>query len=612
MTTTASSQIQSDGSTSHARLAAWVAEVAALTTPDRISWVTGSDQEWTALTDQLVSTGTFTRLNDDIKPNSFHSASDPTDVARVEDRTYICSVDEKDCGPTNNWMAPDKMKALMSELYRGSMTGRTMYVIPFVMGRLHAEDPKFGVEITDSAYVAVSMRVMTLSGSEVLKRIEETDADFVPALHSVGAPLQPGEKDVVWPCNDTKYIVHFPEERMIWSFGSGYGGNALLGKKCYSLRIASVIARDEGWLAEHMLILKLTSPQKETHYIAAAFPSACGKTNMAMLAPTVPGWEVQTLGDDIAWMRFGKDGRLYAVNPEFGFFGVAPGTNEKTNPNAMRTIEKGNSVFTNVALTESGDVWWEGLENPPAHAIDWKGNDWTPEDGKNGVLSSHPNSRYCTPIEQCPILAPEYNDPDGVPISAIFFGGRRNTTIPLVTESRDWSHGTFMGATLSSETTAASTGQVGLVRRDPMAMLPFIGYDAGDYFSHWLKIGKGADANKLPKIFLVNWFRRDADGGFLWPGFGENSRVLKWAVERLEGRAAAAETPIGYVPTPESLDTDGLDMTTEQVHEALSFSTQEWAAEIPQIQEWFSKFGETLPATLWTELDDLKARLGMK
>ena len=612
MTTTASSQIQSDGSTSHARLAAWVAEVAALTTPDRISWVTGSDQEWTTLTDQLVSTGTFTRLNDDIKPNSFHSASNPTDVARVEDRTYICSVDEKDCGPTNNWMAPDKMKALMSELYRGSMTGRTMYVIPFVMGRLHAEDPKFGVEITDSAYVAVSMRVMTLSGSEVLKRIEETDADFVPALHSVGAPLQLGEKDVAWPCNDTKYIVHFPEERTIWSFGSGYGGNALLGKKCYSLRIASVIARDEGWLAEHMLILKLTSPQKETHYIAAAFPSACGKTNMAMLAPTVPGWEVQTLGDDIAWMGFSKDGRLYAVNPEFGFFGVAPGTNEKTNPNAMRTIEKGNSVFTNVALTESGDVWWEGLENPPAHAIDWKGNDWTPEDGKNGVLSSHPNSRYCTPIEQCPILAPEYNDPQGVPISAIFFGGRRNTTIPLVTESRDWSHGTFMGATLSSETTAASTGQVGLVRRDPMAMLPFIGYDAGDYFSHWLKIGKGADANKLPKIFLVNWFRRDADGGFLWPGFGENSRVLKWAVERLEGRAAAVETPIGYVPTPESLDTDGLDMTTEQVHEALSFSTQEWAAEIPQIQEWFSKFGETLPATLWTELDDLKARLGMK
>jgi phosphoenolpyruvate carboxykinase (GTP) len=612
MTTTADSQIQSDGSTSHARLAAWVAEVAALTTPDRISWVTGSDQEWKTLTDGLVSTGTFTRLNDDIKPNSFHAASDPTDVARVEDRTYICSVDEKHCGPTNNWMAPDKMKALMSDLYRGSMAGRTMYVIPFVMGRLNAADPKFGVELTDSAYVAVCMRVMTLCGSEVLKRIEETDAEFVPALHSVGAPLQPGEKDVVWPCNSTKYIVHFPEERMIWSYGSGYGGNALLGKKCYSLRIASVIARDEGWLAEHMLILKLTSPQKEVHYVAAAFPSACGKTNMAMLSPTVPGWEVQTLGDDIAWMRFGKDGRLYAVNPEFGFFGVAPGTNEKTNPNAMRTMEKGNSVFTNVALTDNGDIWWEGLENPPAHAIDWKGNEWTPEDGKNGVLSSHPNSRYCTPIEQCPILAPEYNDPDGVPISAIFFGGRRNTTIPLVTESRDWAHGTFMGATLSSETTAASTGAVGVVRRDPMAMLPFIGYDAGDYFNHWLSVGKGADATKLPRIFYVNWFRRDVDDKFLWPGFGENSRVLKWAIERLEGRAGATETPIGYVPTPEFLDTDGLDMTPEHIQLALHVSTEEWAAEIPQIEEWFHKFGDTLPATLWTELDDLKSRLGVK
>ena len=612
MTTTADPQTHSDGSTSHGRLATWVAEVAALTTPDRISWVTGSDQEWTTLTDGLVATGTFTRLNEDLKPNSFHCASNPSDVARVEDRTYICSVDEKDAGPTNNWMAPDEMKAQMRHLYRGSMAGRTMYVIPFVMGRLNAEKPMFGVEITDSAYVVASMRVMALCGSAVLTKIEELDADFVPALHSVGAPLQPGEQDVVWPCNDTKYIVQFPEERMIWSYGSGYGGNALLGKKCYSLRIASVIARDEGWLAEHMLILKLTSPQKETHYIAAAFPSACGKTNMAMLSPTIPGWEVQTLGDDIAWMKFGKDGRLYAVNPEFGFFGVAPGTNEKTNPNAMRTIEKGNSVFTNVALTDSGDVWWEGLENMPAHAIDWKGNDWTPEDAKNGVLSSHPNSRYCTPIDQCPILAPEYHDPQGVPISAILFGGRRNTTIPLVTESRDWMHGTFMGATLSSETTAAATGQVGVVRRDPMAMLPFIGYDAGDYFNNWIKVGKGADATKLPKIYYVNWFRRDADGGFLWPGFGENSRVLKWIIERIEGRAEAAETPIGHVPTPESFDTDGLDMTAEQVKQALSVSTQEWADEVPQIQEWFDKFGETLPATLWTELDGLKARLGLK
>jgi phosphoenolpyruvate carboxykinase (GTP) len=612
MTSTTRAQIHSDGSTSHSRLAAWVAEIADLTTPDRISWVTGSDQEWTTLTDSLVASGTFTRLNESIKPNSFHCASDPSDVARVEDRTFICSVEEKDAGPTNNWMSPDKMKAIMKDLYRGSMTGRTMYVIPFIMGRLNAEDPKFGVEITDSAYVVVSMRVMALCGTAVLRRIEELDSEFVPALHSVGAPLRAGETDVPWPCNQTKYIVQFPEERMIWSYGSGYGGNALLCKKCYSLRIASVIARDEGWLAEHMLILKLTSPQQEVHYIVAAFPSSCGKTNMAMLEPTIPGWKVETLGDDIAWMKFGRDGRLYAVNPEFGFFGVAPGTNEKTNPNAMRTIEKGNSVFTNVALTGDGDVWWEGLENMPAHATDWKGNPWTPEDGANGVLSSHPNSRYCTPILQCPILAPEYDDPQGVPISAILFGGRRNSTIPLVTESRDWVNGTFMGATLSSETTAASTGEVGVVRRDPMAMLPFIGYDAGDYFEHWLTIGKSADAAKLPRIYYVNWFRRDGDGRFLWPGFGENCRVLKWVVERIEGRATAHETPIGYVPTTESLDIDGLDMTPDQIREALHVSTQEWAAEIPQIQEWFDKFGDTLPATLLTELDALKARLGLK
>jgi phosphoenolpyruvate carboxykinase (GTP) len=612
MTTTAGVQIHSDGSTSHSRLGAWVAEVAALTTPERISWVTGSDQEWKTLTDELVASGTFTRLNQFIKPNSFHCASDPTDVARVEDRTFICSVQEKDAGPTNNWMAPEQMKTLMTELYRGSMTGRTMYVIPFAMGHLGAEKPMFGVEITDSAYVVASMRVMARCGTTVLNKIEEINADFVPALHSVGAPLQAGEVDIPWPCNDTKYIVQFPEERMIWSYGSGYGGNALLGKKCYSLRIASVIARDEGWLAEHMLILKLTSPQKETHYVAAAFPSACGKTNMAMLAPTIPGWEVQTLGDDIAWMKFGKDGRLYAINPEFGFFGVAPGTNEKTNPNGMRAIEKGNSVFTNVALTEDGDVWWEGLGDAPDRATDWQGNEWTPEHGKSGVLSSHPNSRYCTPIEQCPILAPEYNDPAGVPISAILFGGRRNTTIPLVTESRDWVHGTFMGATLSSETTAAATGAVGLVRRDPMAMLPFIGYDAGDYFEHWLNIGKSADAAKLPRIYYVNWFRRDSDGGFLWPGFGENSRVLKWVVERIEGRASATETPIGYVPTPESLDTDGLDLTPEQIKAALHVSTQEWEAEIPQIHEWFDKFGDTLPPPLRTELDGLKDRLGLK
>jgi phosphoenolpyruvate carboxykinase (GTP) len=611
MTSTTTSPLDhQDAPTTHQGILDWVAEIAALTQPDRVHWCTGSDEEWTVLTDSLVASGTFTRLNPEKKPNSFHAASDPTDVARVEDRTFICSVDEKDCGPTNNWMDPEEMKGVMRDLYRGCMKGRTMYVIPFVMGHLEAENPMFGVEITDSAYVVASMRVMARMGTNVLRRMEEVGeggAPFVPALHSVGMPLAEGQADVPWPCNDTKYIVHFPEERAIWSFGSGYGGNALLGKKCYALRIASVMARDEGWLAEHMLILKLTSPEGVTKYVAAAFPSACGKTNLAMLAPSIPGWKVETLGDDIAWMRIGEDGRLYAVNPEFGFFGVAPGTNEKTNPNAMRTIERGNSVFTNVALTDDGDIWWEGMENTPAHATSWKGADWTPDGDE---LSSHPNSRYCTPIKQCPILAPEYDDPNGVPIDAILFGGRRKTTIPLVTEARDWTHGTFMGATLSSETTAAAVGQVGVVRRDPMAMLPFIGYHAGDYVNHWITVGKDNDATKLPRIFYVNWFRRDAEGDFLWPGFGENSRVLKWVVERLEGTAEAVETPIGYVPTPDSLDTEGLDMSTEALQQALAVDAEEWQAEIPQITEWFQKFGDRLPAVLWTELDGLKARLG--
>jgi len=593
--------------TTHEGILSWVSEIAELTQPDRVHWCTGSDEEWTELTDFLVSTGTFTRLNEEKKPNSFHAASDPSDVARVEDRTFICSVEEKDAGPTNNWMAPEQMKELMTDLYRGCMRGRTMYVVPFVMGHLEADSPMFGIEITDSAYVVASMRVMARMGTHVLRRMEELDAPFVPALHSVGMPLEPGQPDVAWPCNDTKYIVQFPEERAIWSYGSGYGGNALLGKKCYALRIASVMARDEGWLAEHMLILKLTSPEGVVKYVAAAFPSACGKTNLAMLEPSIPGWKVQTLGDDIAWMRIGEDGRLYAVNPEFGFFGVAPGTNEHTNPNAMKTINIGNSVFTNVALTDDGDIWWEGMENEPAHATSWKGQDWTPDSEE---LSSHPNSRYCTPIKQCPILAPEYDDPQGVPIDAILFGGRRKTTVPLVTEARDWTHGTFMGATLSSETTAAAVGQVGVVRRDPMAMLPFIGYNAGDYFNHWITVGKENDASKLPKIFYVNWFRRDKDGGFLWPGFGENSRVLKWVVERMEGQAAAVETPIGYVPTPESLDTDGLDMAPADLAAALEVDVEEWKAELPQITEWFEKFGEQLPAVLWTELDGLKARLG--
>jgi phosphoenolpyruvate carboxykinase (GTP) len=581
--------------------------VAELTTPDRVVWVDGSDEEWTRLTDELVEAGTFTRLAK--KPNSFWAASDPDDVARVEQRTFICSVNPDDAGPTNNWMDPAEMKATMTELYRGSMRGRTMYVIPFCMGPLTAEKPMLGLQLTDSAYVVVSMKIMTRMGTKALEQFiapDGTERDFVPALHSVGAPLDPGEDDVPWPCNEEKYISQFPETREIWSYGSGYGGNALLGKKCYSLRIASVQGRDEGWLAEHMLILKLISPENKVYYIAAAFPSACGKTNLAMLEPTIPGWKVETLGDDIAWMRFGDDGRLYAVNPEAGFFGVAPGTDYHTNPNAMRTIEKGNSIFTNVALTDDGDIWWEGMGEPPAHLTSWKKRDWTPSSDEP---SSHPNSRYCTPMSQCPILAPEWDDPKGVPISAIFFGGRRADTIPLVTESRDWQHGTFMGATLSSETTAAAKGKVGVVRRDPMAMLPFIGYHAGDYFQHWIDTGKRADADKLPKIFYVNWFRRDADKKFLWPGFGENSRVLKWAIERLEGKAAAVETPIGYVPTADDLDLSGLDASREDIQAALKFDADEWRAEIPLIEEWFEKIGEKLPTLLRAELDALKTRL---
>ena len=593
--------------TRHARLLDWVREVATLTRPDRIEWCDGSPQEWTRITDLLVEQGTFRRLDADKKPNSFWCASDPSDVARVEDRTYICSVDRRDAGATNNWMSPADMKAIMTELYTGSMRGRTMYVIPYCMGPLDAESPMFGVEITDSPYVVASMHIMTRMGARALERMGE-DADFVPGLHSVGAPLADGEADVVWPCSQTKYIVHFPEERLIWSYGSGYGGNALLGKKCYSLRIASVKARDEGWLAEHMLILKLTSPAKKVHYIAAAFPSACGKTNLAMLEPTIPGWKVETLGDDIAWMRFGEDGRLYALNPEYGFFGVAPGTGWKTNANAMRTIARGNSIFTNVALTDDGDIWWEGMtEEPPAHLTSWTGESWEPGSDE---LSSHANSRFCTPAGQCPIIAPEWEDPRGVPISAIFFGGRRKTTVPLVTESRDWQHGVFLGATLSSETTAAATGAVGVVRRDPMAMLPFIGYNAGDYFAHWIATGKSADASKLPRIFYVNWFRRDADGGFLWPGFGENIRVLKWAVERIEGTAAAVETPVGYVPVAGSLDVSGLDMDPAAVEAVTAVDVEEWRAELPQIEEWFARIGDHLPTGMHDELDALRLRLG--
>jgi phosphoenolpyruvate carboxykinase (GTP) len=591
----------------HPRLLAWIDEVAELTHPDRVEWCDGSPEEWRRLTDLLVANGTFTRLDESRKPNSFWCASDPSDVARVEDRTFICSRDERDAGPTNNWMAPEDMKAVMTELYRGSMRGRTMYVIPYCMGPLDAEAPLLGVELTDSPYVVASMHIMTRMGTGVLPLLGE-DADFVAGVHSVGAPIERGQADVPWPCNPGKYISHFPEDRVIWSFGSGYGGNALLGKKCYSLRIASVKARDEGWLAEHMLILKLTSPRRKVYYVAAAFPSACGKTNLAMLEPTIEGWKVETLGDDIAWMRSGSDGQLYALNPEAGFFGVAPGTGWHTNANAMRTIARGNSIFTNVALTDGGDIWWEGMtEEPPAHLTDWKGRDWTPESEEP---PSHPNSRFCTPAAQCPIIAPEWEDPNGVPISAIFFGGRRRTTIPLVTESRDWQHGVFLGATLSSETTAASTGEVGVVRRDPMAMLPFIGYHAGDYFQHWIDMGKGADAEKLPRIFYVNWFRRSADGAFLWPGFGENCRVLKWAIERIEGTAPALETPIGYLPTPGSLDLTGLDAPAADVESVLAVDAGEWRAELPQIEEWFDKIGDRLPSGLRDELDALRIRLG--
>ncbi|MFE6922452.1 phosphoenolpyruvate carboxykinase (GTP) [Nocardia sp. NPDC057663] len=592
--------------TDHPAILRWVDEIAALTTPDRIVWCDGSRDEWDRLTGELVEKGTFVRLTG--KPNSFWCVSDPDDVARVEDRTFICSEDAADAGPTNNWVDPVDMRTVMTEHYRGAMTGRTMYVIAFCMGPLDAAEPKFGVQISDSPYVAVSMQIMTRSGTPVWEKLTG-DTEFVQCLHSVGAPLGTGQADVPWPCDSTKYIAHFPESRTIWSYGSGYGGNALLGKKCFALRIASVIGRDEGWLAEHMLILKLTSPQGRTHYVAAAFPSSCGKTNLAMLEPALPGWQAETIGDDIAWMRFGADGRLYAVNPEAGFFGVAPGTGTRTNPNAIATIDRGNSIFTNTALTDHGDVWWEGLtEEPPAHLTDWRGNNWTPA---SEMPAAHPNSRYCTPIEQCPSVAPEWNDPTGVPISAIFFGGRRASTVPLVTETFDWAHGVFTASVLSSETTAAATGAVGVVRRDPMAMLPFLGYHVGDYFAHWLKLGAQADPAKLPKIFQVNWFRRDADGTFLWPGFGDNVRVLKWALERLDGTAEAEWTPIGYVPTANALDLSGLDGADRAlVEQALAVDVAEWVTETRSIDEWFAGIGgNRLPDELREQLAALKLRL---